>query len=56
MVPFVVRTHIYLGSLTFSLTPDEAASVGRQRKLVLNKCVNIALFKQEGINTTWIQN
>ena len=32
----LVSTHIYLGSLTFSLRPDEAASVWRQQKLVLN--------------------
>ena len=32
--PSLVSAHIYICSLTFSLRPDEAASVWRQRKLV----------------------
>ena len=38
VAPALVSTHIYLGSLTFSLKPDEVALVWRQQKLVFNKC------------------
>ena len=40
VAPPLVGTYIYLGSLTFSFRPDEAASVWRQQKLVLNNYVN----------------
>ena len=35
----LVRTHFYLCSLTFSVRPDEAASVWRQQKLIFNKLI-----------------
>ena len=38
VVPSLVSIHIYLGNLTFSLRPDEGASVWRQQKLVCNNC------------------
>ena len=56
MVPSLVCTDVYLGSLTFSCRPDEAVSGWMQQKLALNKYVNIALFQQTGVNTTWIQS
>ena len=39
MAPYVVSTYIYLGSVTFSLRPDEAASVWRQQKLVFKNVI-----------------
>ena len=44
----LVRCHIYLCSLTFSVRPDEAASAWRQQKLFKNNWF-IALFQHIGV-------
>ena len=45
VMPSLVRTHIYLFSETFSLRPDEVATVWWLQKLV-SKYLAIALFQQ----------
>ena len=45
VVPSLVSTHIYLFSITFTLRPDETATVWWLQKLVYNYTV-IALFQQ----------
>ena len=39
VAPFLVSTHFSLCRVTFSIRPDEAASVWRQQKLVSNKLI-----------------
>ena len=54
VVPSFVTAHLYLCSLTFSLRPDEAASVWRQQKLVFNKLIDWLCFSiQEIKNNTF---
>ena len=48
VAPSLVSTHIYLGSLTFSLRPDKVASVWRQWNLVFNKCEQLLCFTNQG--------
>ena len=49
-VPSLVGTHIYLCSLTFSLRPEEAASVGKQQKLVFKNVIHMFCFSTQEIS------
>ena len=55
VAPCVVSRHLILCTLTFSHTPDEAASVLSQQKFVYNKCDYILCFSNSGYNLIWIQ-
>ena len=59
VAPSLVSTHIYLCSLTFSLKPDEAASVCRQKKLVFKNviyCFVLAPWRYYIIYTDRVSN
>ena len=49
----LVSTHFYLCSLTFSLRPDELASVWRQQKLIFNKIDLLPCFSNQEISYYW---
>ena len=47
MAPSLVSTCFCLGSLTFSLRPNEVPSVRRQQKIVLNKYAILLCFSKQ---------